>query len=616
MSALRDMFSPIALINDGITCSPNGANLNFNVSGGSLYGMGINWAANQKSPNKVDITARVPASFYYRTRNGGVTGLVSAIDPTKYDAAGTITTIPGGGNTSTNQRVYLYPTGAINIQYGQATYSNLTNAIAAQHEESFVKAPNAIGSAILIGILAVRKGATNLSNTNDAKFTPVSIFGETVGGTNGISTTTLQQAYENSVTPEIITNDTLGALSLKRGSDADTDAVLEIVNAAGSVTASITGAGNLAAGGITSNGVQVATLIDPVRTTLTGNGATSVYAISGASGLTNPSALIVAIDGILQEPGVDYTVGSGNITFTSPLPNGSKGVVVSPVNTVQVGQVTPSDGSVTSAKLDNSINFATRPTTSASGRPASNSLITRVDALVEEAMNVGFYVFGVNSAGGNSGTGSSQSRSGTSAAGWGRTLITSNAMRGGSSGGVMLRSDVPIAASAIGSIDVASGNNGGVVRLIVGDTGAAVGSAPATGNQDALSARGFGVEVYWSSVNNRAELKLFAHDGTSYITSAGVPFGTTRPTFQGTHTLVVASDGNGNISAYGDSTGGSFLGASRPVLLQTLSGGPSGNNLFGGSHVTAVITNHSTVAPSADPFFAIFRSKVVTGSIL
>jgi hypothetical protein len=105
----------------------------------------------------------------------------------------------------------------------------------------------------------------------------------------------------------------------------------------------------------TSNPSGFATLSDPTRTTVTGNGATSVYAISGASGLTNPSALIVAIDGALQEPSVDYTVSGGNITFTSALPSGSKAVVVSPVNTVQVGQVTPSDGSVTSAKLDNAL---------------------------------------------------------------------------------------------------------------------------------------------------------------------------------------------------------------------------------------------------------------------
>ena len=108
---------------------------------------------------------------------------------------------------------------------------------------------------------------------------------------------------------------------------------------------------NISAGNIFSNGNRVATVVDPVRTTLTGNGTLSTFPISGASGLVNPSALIVAIDGILQEPSVDYTVASGNITFTSPLPNGSKAVVISPTNTLQVSNMIPSDGSVTSSKI-------------------------------------------------------------------------------------------------------------------------------------------------------------------------------------------------------------------------------------------------------------------------
>jgi hypothetical protein len=100
-----------------------------------------------------------------------------------------------------------------------------------------------------------------------------------------------------------------------------------------------------------SNPNNYATVVDPVRTTVTGNGVTSGYAISGASGLVNPSALIVAIDGILQEPVVDYTVATGTVTFTSPLPSGSKAVIVSPTNTLQVSNMIPADGSVTSAKI-------------------------------------------------------------------------------------------------------------------------------------------------------------------------------------------------------------------------------------------------------------------------
>lgn len=115
----------------------------------------------------------------------------------------------------------------------------------------------------------------------------------------------------------------------------------------------------------TSNPSGFALTVSPARTTLTGDGATSIYAISGAGSLTNPSALIVATDGALQEPGVDYSVSGGYITFTSPLVSGAKSVVVSPTNTVQVLDMIPSDGSVTSAKLASGLSISSPTLTNA-----------------------------------------------------------------------------------------------------------------------------------------------------------------------------------------------------------------------------------------------------------
>lgn len=62
------------------------------------------------------------------------------------------------------------------------------------------------------------------------------------GITSGSST--LQEAYNNSTSAEILTNSTNGALSIKRGSTADTDKVLEIVNGSNTVTSFIDGGGN------------------------------------------------------------------------------------------------------------------------------------------------------------------------------------------------------------------------------------------------------------------------------------------------------------------------------------------------------------------------------------
>jgi hypothetical protein len=248
MSALRDLWSPIKLINQGIIPSPNGANLSFNTSAGILWGNGINWVNNQLSPNNVNISAKVPASFFYRTQTGGTSSSVTVINPTKYDIGGVITTItPAGSNDATNQRIYMYPTGVINVLYGQTRYVTLAEAIANIQSETFIPYPNVESTGILIGVLSVRNDIVAdgepLTNTDYAKFTLVSKFGESFGGTGGLSTTTLQQAYNNSTNPEIVTNSTLNGVQFRGGTGTDTDKNIIIENNASSETAYITAGG-------------------------------------------------------------------------------------------------------------------------------------------------------------------------------------------------------------------------------------------------------------------------------------------------------------------------------------------------------------------------------------
>jgi hypothetical protein len=272
MSALRDMFMSIKLINDGITVFPNGGNLNIDTTYGNLYGMGVNWVNNQLNPNQVTIFAKTAASFFYKTQTGGTTPSVITIDPTKYDLNGVITSVGVAGvNDATNQRIYMYSTGTINIQYGQKKYGTLALALASQQTETFIRTPQIAADAILIGLLAVRNDiiadGQGLNNTDYAIFTPASIFGESVGGVNGISTTTLQQAYNNSTTPEITINSTLDGLSIKNGTgNADNVTnLLEGVDSGGTTTSLIRADGsasflNLTAGtaffGSGANGTQ------------------------------------------------------------------------------------------------------------------------------------------------------------------------------------------------------------------------------------------------------------------------------------------------------------------------------------------------------------------------
>mgnify|MGYP003638150442 CR=1 FL=1 len=249
MSTIRDLFTPIKLINDGVIISPNGINLSFNKSSGILWGAGINWTINQKDPNSISISGNTPTTFQYKISSGGVFANSTVINPLNYEEGGVVTLIPGNLGSqlirATNQRVYLFPSGFVTIQYGQEWYNNLSEAVGALKSESFIQYINHKENAILIGVISVSRGCTSLSDDESAIITFTSKFGELLAGTGGLSTTTLQQAYNNATNPEIITNSTLKGVQLQGGTGDDTDPNLLIQNNASEVTGSWLGDGTL-----------------------------------------------------------------------------------------------------------------------------------------------------------------------------------------------------------------------------------------------------------------------------------------------------------------------------------------------------------------------------------
>lgn len=260
MSALRDLWTPLKLVNQGIIPTAGGTNLTIKTSTGILWGNGINWASNELNPNSITLTGQNPATFQYRTATGGTFANTISADTKNYDPNGTgvVTPIPGSGNYTT-QRIYLFPTGIIRIQYGQQYYPTLAKALAGLQNENFVEYPNNATNGVLIGLLTVKDGITDLSNTNDAVFSLVSKFGELLGGTAGTSTTTLQNAYDNSSTPEIVINSLLDGLSIKNGTgNADNVTnVLESVNSLSNTTAFIRADGTISGSTIYGNGANL-----------------------------------------------------------------------------------------------------------------------------------------------------------------------------------------------------------------------------------------------------------------------------------------------------------------------------------------------------------------------
>jgi hypothetical protein len=321
MAAIRDLWTPLKLINQGITVSPHSTTLEIDTSAGTLWGNGIGWVTNQQNPDSVSISGTSPTTFQYRSRLGpitGSTGLPAAptgntttIDSHHYDLNGSIVAV-GGNNRATNQRVYLFPTGLIRIQYGQVSYSTMANAIAGVDTETFVEYGNNRDNGILIGILTVREDASNLSDTGDAQFRFVSKFGELFGGTGGVSTTTLQQAYDNSSNPEIVTNSAEGALTLKNGTgNADNVSNLfEGQNTSGTVTSFIR-----ADGGFSGSSVSATTYYNlPTDIRVTGgtySGSTIIF--------TNNTGGTFSVTGITTSSSFTGGTVSGTTNFTGGL---------------------------------------------------------------------------------------------------------------------------------------------------------------------------------------------------------------------------------------------------------------------------------------------------------
>jgi hypothetical protein len=353
-----------------------------------------------------------------------------------------------------------------------------------------------------------------------------------------------------------------------------------------------------------SNPNNYATVVDPVRTTVTGNGATSGYAISGASGLVNPSALIVAIDGILQEPVVDYTVASGNITFTSPLPSGSKAVVISPTNSLQVSQNIPADGSVTSAKLDNSIEVSGNFTANGTANRLPNQLATsRSDIitvnlleLISLQQRVRQIIFG-NTFGQTSHSGSggifisnpgtvflrtgttTSSRAGTNSGG-NITVVPPNSVAGD------ISTQINFSRRQVLAVKLATSASAGCTgRVYWGGTFNSVYAGDPTNKSIGIKIDGNGVYV-------------FAHNGTTYTESTNLMTVTANIIYE----FSVISDGSGNISIYNGTT-----------LLGSITGGPTGL-LSPPAYATsgATINNNAT---TTDANLVLISVAILSGEI-
>jgi hypothetical protein len=171
---LVDTLGPYII--DGGVMSPNGVNLSFNLTALSMFSRSYAADTNPNDPSVANLAAHTPAQWRYAISTQTVFSptTTTLIDPANYESGGVLVPVPGGSNTSTIQRVFVFAQDnapdQLAVQYGQRTYTSLAAAVAGVGVEAFTVNPLIIGA--LVGWICVIKSATDLSNSAQAAFVP------------------------------------------------------------------------------------------------------------------------------------------------------------------------------------------------------------------------------------------------------------------------------------------------------------------------------------------------------------------------------------------------------------------------------------------------------------
>ena len=394
---LHDLVNSFGSINrSGNAITPNGANLQINVSAGETYREGANFLTNTNSPNITTEPAVNATSFRNKFRNGsgGWTAVnTTTVDPNYYDdGSGILQLVPN--NKFTVKVVYRFGgTGTIHMDYGQAVYDDMDKADAGI-SNAVASDPDTKGFASRIGWIIVKQGTTSLLTSGNYRFVAADKIGERAATSS--PTVHLQTAYDGSVTPQIVTSTGGGAVAIRRGSGADTDTILAGQNGSGVTTSSVKGNGEIYTataptptafthyfGQTASDGIIRPKTLANVRTEIvttasvdaakpnivTGTGTNGTFPIFTGTGTIGNSLITVHSSGdpvirgtrigIGANNGVNFGVLAGVQVFPSGIAvtdqgnsifigNESRPITATPLNEIAIGYQARSLGSNTS----------------------------------------------------------------------------------------------------------------------------------------------------------------------------------------------------------------------------------------------------------------------------
>jgi len=187
---LHDFMLAIGALNlIGNEIVPNGNNLSINITAGTVWKMGIS-ASNQLNPHQLNFPLRTAPQFTYRLRNSTEYPASSLLDPTNYDLNGVRTTLSNNNRWSI-QRFYLFQSGLVRAQYGQAEYSSYQNALNALLSEPFATEQNIKDNGLLIARVIMKKTCVDLQADISLGIASIHIA-DKFGNTSAVSAVTAQ----------------------------------------------------------------------------------------------------------------------------------------------------------------------------------------------------------------------------------------------------------------------------------------------------------------------------------------------------------------------------------------------------------------------------------------
>lgn len=171
----------------GLDILPNAASLTFEKKAGELEAVGAGIESGNRGQNTVALNAQATALF---TRALGLTDtpvgvLQTDIDPSNYDiGSGVPEPVGVPASRATIQYVFqsILQPGGLFVMYGQTIYDTLDDAVLNAPSDRVVVPDLIQGSANLIGRIAVRADATDISDPLQAEFLTGAKFGTGIGG--------------------------------------------------------------------------------------------------------------------------------------------------------------------------------------------------------------------------------------------------------------------------------------------------------------------------------------------------------------------------------------------------------------------------------------------------